>query len=141
MDKIITCCRERGLRITVGLKTILQALEEAKLPQSLHDLELDPNISEVCDRTTIFRILQRLENIGLLRRLNFAHSGAKFSLNTGSKHQEYLICRECGDVQALDMHCPVHAIEEQLAEQSGFAQLSHELTFYGLCSSCAKQAA
>jgi len=136
MDATLERCREQGLRVTVGLKTILETLTSAKLPQSLQDLETNPKLSAVCDRATIFRTLQRLEGIGLLRRLNFSHSGAKFTLNTGEGHKEYLICRNCGEVQELTMSCPVHRLEEDLATERGFSEMSHELTFYGLCGSC-----
>ena len=136
MEIILKHCRENGLRITTGLRAILETLQESPLPQSLQDLETDENLKKVCDRATIFRTLQRLEGIGLLRRLNFSHSGAKFSLNTGTQHKEYLICQECGDVQALNISCPVRELEGNLAEERGFTSLSHELTFYGVCPEC-----
>lgn len=103
---------------------------------SLQELEVNPKIAEICDRATVFRTLQRLEGIGLLRRLNFAHSGAKFSLNTGTGHREYLICRVCGEVKELKMSCPVHQLEEDLAKDSGYTAMTHELTFYGFCKKC-----
>ncbi len=136
MDDLLQYCREHGLRITVSLRAVLLALSEAKLPQSLQDLEVTKHLKDACDRATIFRILQRLEGIGLLRRLNFSHSAARFALNTGEGHSEYLICRICGDVQILNKCCPVKQLEEQLAESSGFTALTHELTFYGVCASC-----
>lgn len=137
VEEAIKQCKENGLRVTVGLKSILKVLVESELPLSLVELEKNKTLKELCDRATIFRTLQRLEGIGLLRRLNFAKSGAKFSLNTGSKHKEYLICSECGEVQELAMSCPVHSLEKEIAEKTGFSSMSHELTFYGLCKSCA----
>ena len=136
MEKILAYCKEQGLRNTVGLRTILEVLQEAELPLSLQDLEGTKRIVEVCDRATIFRTLQRLEGVGLLRRLNFSHSGAKFSLSIGGEHKEYLICRECGEVRGLAMSCPVHQLEAQLSEDHGFMEMTHELTFYGLCKKC-----
>ena len=136
MYQLIQHCRDNNLRITVGLQSILEVLESADLPLSLQELETHPKLENACDRATIFRTLQRLEGIGLLRRLNFSHSGAKFTLKTEEGHQEYLICRECGDVKALQMSCPVHKIQEDLTKQSGYSGMTHELTFYGLCKLC-----
>jgi len=136
MEELIQCCRERGLRVTNGLRAIVKTLHDASLPLSLQDLETNKELARACDRATIFRTLQRLEGIGLLRRLNFARSGAKFSLNTGNAHKEYLICRDCGEVRELAMSCPVHQLEESLSVELGFAQMSHELTFYGQCKAC-----
>lgn len=136
MDDLIKLCKDSGLRITVGLRTILTVLNEAKLPLSLHELETHESLMKNFDRTTIFRTLQRLEGIGMLRRLNFSHSGAKFTLNKGHNHKEYLICKSCGEVQALEISCPVHKLEKELSETKGFTNMSHELTFYGLCETC-----
>jgi len=136
MTDIVEHCKKSGLRITGNLKVILSALMESRLPLSLQELEQDSKISALCDRATVYRTLQRLESIGLLRRLNFANCGAKFTLNTGDKHQEYLICRDCGQVDALQIACPVHSLEHQIAEEKGYSGMTHELTFYGLCPSC-----
>ncbi len=137
MDELLERCRLQGLRITDALQTILQTLFEADLPQSMQDLEAHPTLSKICDRATIFRTLQRLEGIGMLRRLNFSHTGAKFTLNTGDMHKEYLICKECGEVQELQMSCPVHALEKKIEKLTKYSAMTHELTFYGLCPRCA----
>lgn len=136
MEELLETCRSNGLRVTHGLRVILTVLNESTLPQSLQDLEKNKDVITVCDRATIFRTLQRLEGIGLLRRLNFSHTGAKFSLNKGESHEEYLICKSCGDVQALEMACPVHKMEKDLTKGKGYQDLTHELTFYGLCPTC-----
>ena len=136
-NDLLAECQSHGLRNTPALRALLGTLLAADLPQSLQDLEADSELAAQCDRTTIFRNLQRLENAGLLRRLNFAHRGAKFTLYQGSAHKEYLVCSECGEVQELDLHCPVGPLEKELAQQSGFSSLTHELTFYGKCPQCA----
>jgi len=136
MQKLLTYCKEHGLRSTIALRTILSVLSKSSLPLSLQELEVDEEVREVCDRATIFRTLQRLESIGLLRRLNFSHSGAKFSLGIGGEHKEYLICRNCGDVRVLEVSCPVHQLEKELSKDLGYAEMTHELTFYGQCKQC-----
>ena len=136
-DELLAVCRAEGLRVTTALRAVLETLGEAGLPQSLADLEAHPKLAKSCDRTTIFRTLQRLENIGLLRRLNFSERGAKFTLKTGKAHKEYLICESCGEVSVLDIACPVHKLEQDLMEQTGFKGLHHELEFYGTCPDCA----
>lgn len=136
MEKLLEYCKDRGLRNTVALRTILGVLNQSPLPLSLQELENYPEIADLCDRATIFRTLQRLEGIGLLRRLNFSHSGAKFSITLDGDHKEYIICNSCGDVQVLDVSCPVHQLEEKLTNELGYAGMTHELTFYGQCKDC-----
>jgi len=133
VEEIFAACRERGLRITKPLKVILTVLKEAPLPMSLAELELQ---IDSCDRTTIYRTLQRLEQVGVLRQLNFIKQGAKFTLKADSEHKDYLICEGCGKVEALEVDCPVKSLEKKLMEKTGFRGLSHELEFYGLCPKC-----
>lgn len=140
MDDLIEKCQRQGLRKTKALQCILQALADAPLPVSLAELETDEQINAICDRTTIFRTLQRLESVGLLRRLNFAERGARFTLKTDHSHSEYLICNVCGRVEALDIACPVRSLEADLTERLGFRSLQHELTFYGVCPTCSESA-
>ncbi len=136
MEDTLNLCRTKKLRVTTALKAIISVLTQQHLPVSLADLENHPDLIKICDRTTIFRTLHRLEDAGLLRRLNFSERGAKFTLKTGHSHNEYLICEGCGLVEALDIACPVHRLEEDLAKETGFAKLHHELEFYGLCKEC-----
>jgi len=133
VESIYDLCRECGLRITKPLKTILAVLQENTLPMTLAELEAK---IDSCDRTTIYRTLQRLEQVGVLRQLNFIKGGARFILKTGESHEEYLICEGCGKVEALDIACPVRDLEKQLMKKTGFRSLSHELEFYGLCPDC-----
>lgn len=138
LEELLENCRASGLRKTQALTAVLSAMLDFELPFSMTDLEKSEPLQATCDRTTIFRTIQRLEGIGLLRRLSFSEEkAAKFSLRHGEKHQEYLICRTCGEVQILDMGCPVHSLQDKIADSSGFTAMSHELTFYGICPSCA----
>ena len=137
IETLITACREAGLRKTQPLVAVLKEMVKFELPFTMLELETSGNLSDACDRTTIFRIFQRLENIGLLRRLSFAdEKAAKFTLRHGESHQEYLICKVCSDVRALNMGCPVHQIQKDIAAESGYQSMAHELTFYGVCPDC-----
>lgn len=137
-EALLEECRKKGLRVTKGLRAILTVFNNSNLPLSLSDLESNPSLVDLLDRATIFRSLQRLESIGLLRKLHFSDRSSKYSIQTGHSHQEYLICKECNDVQIVDIACPVHALEESVAKETGFTKLQHELTFYGLCKDCSE---
>jgi Fe2+ or Zn2+ uptake regulation protein len=36
----------------------------------------------------------------------------------------------------LNIACPVEHLEAQIAEDSGYADVEHELEFYGRCAAC-----
>ena len=52
------------------------------------------------------------------------------------RHSDYLICTECGSIDALEIACPVEQLEKEISEKSGFKRLYHELEFFGICPAC-----
>jgi len=141
LESLLETCKQSGLRRTKALKAVLDAMIKKNSPFSLLDLEQEKMLQGVCDRTTIFRTIQRLESIGLLRRLNFSEEkSTKFSIHDREKHQEYLICQSCSNIQAVEVELPVNSIGKKVAETSGFTKMSYDLTFYGICQDCQKNA-
>jgi Fe2+ or Zn2+ uptake regulation protein len=129
-------CRAAGLRRTKALEEILRALVRAGKPMTLNGLALI--LGDQCDRATVYRLLVRLEEKGIIRRLGFHDRSAHYAMRYPDRHDDYLICTDCGSVESLDISCPVEALERQISERSGFTELYHELQFYGVCPSCTK---
>ena len=133
MKKQLLLCRENGLRITSTLKETLYLLENAAVPMSL--AELEEKITS-CNQSTIYRSVQRLKKIGVIKQLNFAEQGTKFALATREDNDDFLICKACGKVEALDSPSPLNDLKNRLMQKTGFSGLSHELEFYGVCPQC-----
>jgi Fur family transcriptional regulator, ferric uptake regulator len=135
-DTILERARSLGLRRTKALEAVVEALAEAGTPIPLNELERAPQVAGVCDRTTLFRLLNRLRDNGLVRRLGLHERAAYFTLAMPGGHHDYLICRDCGSVAVLELECPVKKLEEEVAKVSGYTSLYHELEIYGLCPEC-----
>ena len=135
-DTILLRAKEKGLRKTKALEVVVQALAAAGTPLPLTELEKVPMVAGICERTTLFRLLNRLSEHGLVRRLGLHERAAYFTLAMPEGHHDYLICKECGTVNILEMDCPVKELEKEVAETSGYTQLYHELEIYGVCPSC-----
>lgn len=133
---LVTRCRSLGLRRTKALERLLATLLEARRPMTLAELAESPRLSEQCDKATVFRLLQRLENHGIVRRLGLHERAAYFTLLLPDRHQDYLICTRCGSIEAIKAPCPVHALEEEIRRSTGFRDLYHELEFFGTCPAC-----
>ena len=52
------------------------------------------------------------------------------------RHGHYLVCTSCAARVKID-GCPLHALEEGLARDTGFSIEGHSLTIYGKCPLCA----
>ena len=94
-------CRDRGLRRTRALEELLRELIECDRPATLAELAESPRLHGVCDRVTVYRLLQRLEQKGLVRRLGLHERAAYFIIKYPGEHHDFLICTECGSIDKL----------------------------------------
>ena len=135
-DTILAKAKEVGLRRTKALESVVRVLSAADKPLLINELEKDSAMSGLCDRTTLFRLLNRLSEHGLVRRLGLHERAAHFTLAMPGGHHDYLICKDCGSVEFLEVDCPVKTVEKEIAAKSGHTQLYHELEIYGVCPNC-----
>lgn len=136
-EDIIQRCRNTGLRRTKALELLITTLLGSEAPMTLAELCDHPTLDEQCDRATVYRLLQRLTDKGIVRRLGLHERAAYFTLLLPGRHQDFLICTECGKIESVQAPCPVHQLEREIAENTGFTKLYHELEFFGICPACA----
>jgi Fur family ferric uptake transcriptional regulator len=134
--EIIERCREAGLRRTKALEELLTTLMESARPMTLAELAGSARLADQCDKATVFRLLQRLAEHGVVRRLGLHERAAYFTLLIPEKHSDYLICTSCGSIEAIKAPCPVHQLEDEIRRKTGFQNLYHELEFFGVCPKC-----
>lgn len=137
IQETIDRCRMAGLRRTKALEELLTTLLESTRPMTLAELAASARLADQCDKATVFRLLQRLIGHGIVRRLGLHERAAYFTLLIPGKHSDYLICTSCGSIEAIEAPCPVHQLEAEIREKTGYRNLYHELEFFGVCPKCA----
>jgi Fur family ferric uptake transcriptional regulator len=137
LNNLITRCRAEGLRRTKALEELLATLLESDRPMTITELADSPRLTNQCDKATIFRLLQRLADKGILRRLGLHERAAYFALLLPGQHRDYLICTDCGSIEPINAPCPVHELEKEIKFTTGYKNLYHELEFFGTCPKCA----
>lgn len=130
-------CREVGMRRTRALELALRVLVAENRPLRLDDLATSEVLDGQCDQATVYRLLKRLEENGLIRRLGLHERAAYYVMQFPGEHGDYLICRDCGSIERLQRNCPVEALEKEIAGETGYLDLQHELEFFGTCPACA----
>ena len=136
IQETIERCRKAGLRRTKALEELLVTLLESTRPMTLAELVSSARLADQCDKATVFRLLQRLIEHGIVRRLGLHERAAYFTLLVPGRHNDYLICTGCGSIEAITAPCPVHELEDEIRSKTGFRNLYHELEFFGLCPHC-----
>ena len=135
VEDLLGECSAAGLRKTEALRACLEVLAAANRPVTLQQIAEDSRFNVTCDPATIYRMVTRLEEHRIVRRIGFHSRAAHYCLRK-SHHQDYLICRDCGTIEVLDLACPVAHLENEIAHASGFTEIEHELEFFGRCGEC-----
>lgn len=135
----VTLLRDCGLRVTKQRVAVLSALAEA--PHSGADAVLGRVRSEVGQVSTqaVYDVLNTLTGRGVVRRIQPAGSTARYELRVGDNHH-HVVCRRCGAVADID--CVTGAapcLDPSDLDQTspGFVLDEAEVTFWGVCASCA----
>jgi len=137
LGELVKRCRAGGLRRTKALEVLLGTLLKTDRPVTLAGLEKSRPLATQCDKATIYRLLHRLTDAGIVRRLGLHERAAYFALVLPGQHRDYLICTECGTIAPIDAPCPVHELEDEIRKDTGYRDLYHELEFFGTCPKCA----
>jgi Fe2+ or Zn2+ uptake regulation protein len=136
IEAAVERCKQAGLRRTRALLDVLHILIEAGRPLTLADVAESPQLQSAADRATVYRLLLKLEERGILRRLGLHDRSAYYTMIFPGQHNDYLICTRCGKIERLELSCPVTALEAEISRSSGFTGLYHELEFFGHCPQC-----
>lgn len=135
----VTSLRDRGLRVTKQRVAVIEALAEA--PHSRADAVLARVRSGVGQVSTqaVYDVLHTLTDHGLVRRIQPAGSPARYELRVGDNHH-HVVCRHCGAVSDIDCatgSTPCLTPRGIEATAPGFVVDEAEVTYWGVCHSCA----
>lgn len=86
-------------------------------------------------RATVFRLLDQLVQMDLLRRIHGPDGCHSFTVCAPEYHHHHLVCRSCDRVMPIETGS-IEAQIRSLARQSGFQVEDHHLEVFGRCSDC-----
>jgi Fur family ferric uptake transcriptional regulator len=90
-----------------------------------------------CDLATVYRSVQMLERMGVVKRFHFGAGAAHYALMEEgcSAHQHHLVCTRCTRIVEIG-ECIVRELEERVVARSKFKAVTHRLEFFGICPAC-----
>lgn len=87
-------------------------------------------------RATVYRVLERLRDLGLVERLDLGRAGTRYEPHrTGPAHHHHIVCDRCGDVRPFADPGLERAIEA-LQGRLDFAVSGHDVVLHGACGDC-----
>lgn len=87
-------------------------------------------------RATVYRTISRLEQGGLIRKVDLDQDHAHYEVAVQKEHHEHMVCRDCGAI----VEFADRELEEQLAaaaKKKGFIITDHRIQAFGFCKACA----
>ena len=124
------------LRPTRQRRAVVEAMasfEDFRSAQEIH--ELLGRRGETVGLATVYRTLQRLADSGEVDLLR-TESGETIYRRCSDSHHHHLVCRVCG--ATVEVEGPtVERWTRAIAEEHGYADVSHTLEIFGTCPACA----
>ncbi|SDP79993.1 nickel uptake regulator, Fur family [Actinopolyspora xinjiangensis] len=124
---------QRGMRMTPQRQLVLDSVRELEhaTPEQVckHIQRTTPTVNI----TTVYRALDLLEQLGLVRHTHLGHGAPTYS---AEEHEHvHLVCHHCGEVDEV----PCEWFEELgglLRRERGFALDASHLALSGTCAAC-----
>ena len=121
--------RSRGLRLSTARRLVLAALYAAEEPLTAEQ------IAGPMDVASVYRNLEALEEIGLVRHVHLGHGPGRY-MRAAAGVREYLVCERCGAVRAVDPEA-LDAVRAAIRERFGHEARFTHFPIAGLCRACA----
>ena len=132
--------RAAGLRVTGPRVTVLQVLAQHPHADAAGVLdrvrERSAHGAGSVSVQGVYDVLSTLDDAGVLRRIQPAHSVARYEIDGGDNHH-HVVCRRCARLH--DVPCStgrVPCLDPSGPEALGFLVDEAEVIYWGLCPSC-----
>jgi Fur family transcriptional regulator, ferric uptake regulator len=138
LSSAIALMRERGLRVSAARRLVLEALLAADGPMSAEQIAhgIGGRVPS-SDIASVYRNLQALDDIGLVRHVHLGHGPGLHALAVAGE-REYLTCERCADYRAVAPQ-ELDAVRELVERHFGYRASFTHFPIVGLCPSCAAE--
>jgi Fur family ferric uptake transcriptional regulator len=131
--------RESGLRVTRQRVAVLTVLHDHPHTDTDTVIRRVREVAGDVSHQAVYDVLRALTDAGLVRRIQPTGSVARYEVRVGDNHH-HVVCRVCAAI--ADVDCAVGETPCLTASDShGFLIDQAEVTYWGLCPSCATAAA
>lgn len=139
VDKVCAKFRNQGRRITPQRRAIVRALlNDGNHPTAdevlTHVRREMPSIS----LATVYNTLHEMEDLGLLKELDFGLGLAERRYDLIMEEHDHLICLRCGHVE--DVPRVADVLYPPAEHDHDFQVVGRRVTYLGYCPDCASEA-
>jgi len=111
---------------------VMTSFDDFRSAQEIHDLLTQRG--DAVGLATVYRTLQRLADAGEVDLLR-TEGGETIYRRCSDSHHHHLVCRSCG--ATVEVEGPtVERWTRAIAQEHGYADVSHSLEIFGTCPAC-----
>jgi Fur family ferric uptake transcriptional regulator len=128
---------QHGMRMTPQRQLVLDAVRELGHATPEQVCRRVQGTASTVNITTVYRALDLLEELGLVRHTHLGHGAPTYSVE---EHEHvHLACHRCGTIDEVSTEL-LDDLSRQLLAQFGFALDATHLALSGLCRNCRNDA-
>ena len=132
---VLALLRRRGLRVSTPRRVIVQTLVDADGPLSAHEIAAGVDGGRTnLDVASVYRNLETLERVGLVRHLHTGPGPGRYLLATRSD-REYLECERCGTFVEIESS-ELEGVRDELLSRFGYRVRFSQHPMVGVCPRC-----
>jgi Fur family ferric uptake transcriptional regulator len=128
---------EAGYRRGGARATLIALLDEQRCALSAAEIEhtLRARDGRGVARASIYRILEELEDLRLVTRVEVGQGLARFEAARSDGHHHHMVCDACGRVIPFQ-DAELEASIQRLADKVTFDVAEHDVVLHGACADC-----
>jgi len=117
---------------------IIELLDEQHCALTAAEIQVElQRRGREASRASIYRVMEELEQIGLLARVEVGQGTARYEPARGAaEHHHHIVCERCGRLEPFSDDGLERAIE-RVSERLAVEVSEHEIVLRGSCRSCA----
>jgi Fur family transcriptional regulator, ferric uptake regulator len=135
VEKAVELLRSHGLRVSSARRLVIEALFAAERPLTAEAIAAGlEGWLPSSDLASVYRNLDTLEELGLVRHFHAGHGAGLYSLASAAE-PEFVSCEQCGAFEAVPPG-RLDGVHELIERETGYrARFSH-FPIVGICASC-----
>ncbi|MDA0172197.1 transcriptional repressor [Solirubrobacter taibaiensis] len=135
IDEVAEALRSAGTRLTTPRRMVLEALFAADTLLTAEQIA-DGSVTGVpLDLTSVYRNLERLEELGVVRHMHIGHGASVYGLLSDGE-REFLVCERCWKVTVADPE-QLDRVRAVIRAEFGYEAHFTHFPLHGRCGDCA----
>lgn len=135
IEAAATVMRAHGLRVSTARRLVLEVLFAAREPIPAERIADGLGGRHArSDLGSVYRNLETLERVGLVRHLHLGHGPGLYAL-ADDRPREYILCEDCGAVRVV-VPAQLDRVRRSIRERFGYTVRFSHFPIVGSCADC-----